>query len=73
VLGLQIGQLLSGAVLVEAIFAWPGLGQLAEQGVVRRDYPVVQDLLLLLVAVYVAVQRLTDLVHTWLDPRVRWE
>ncbi|AUG80571.1 peptide ABC transporter permease [Kitasatospora sp. MMS16-BH015] len=73
VLGLQIGQLLGGAVLVEAIFAWPGLGQLAEQGVTRRDYPVVQDLLLLLVAAYVAVQLLTDLVHTWLDPRVRWE
>ncbi|MFG2819761.1 ABC transporter permease [Kitasatospora sp. NPDC048365] len=73
VLGLLIGQLLGGAVLVEAIFAWPGLGQLAEQGVLRRDYPVVQDLLLLLVAVYVAVQLLTDLVHAWLDPRIRWE
>lgn len=73
VLGLLIGQLLGGAVLVEAIFAWPGLGQLAEQGVLRRDYPVVQALLLLLVAVYVAVQLLTDLVHAWLDPRIRWE
>ncbi|MGW6917811.1 ABC transporter permease [Kitasatospora sp. NPDC054939] len=73
VLGLQIGQLLGGAVLVEAIFAWPGLGQLIETGVVRRDYPVVQALLLLLVAVYVAVQLLTDLVYAWLDPRIRWE
>ncbi|GAA2153332.1 ABC transporter permease [Kitasatospora kazusensis] len=73
VLGLQIGQLLGGAVLVEAIFAWPGLGQLAEQGVLRRDYPVVQDLLLLLVAVYVAVQLLTDLAYAWSDPRIRWE
>ncbi|WP_441247646.1 ABC transporter permease [Kitasatospora sp. McL0602] len=73
VLGLQTGQLLGGAVLVEAIFAWPGLGQLAEQGVVRRDYPVVQDLLLLLVTVHVAVQLLTDLVYAWLDPRIRWE
>ncbi|MEV7021360.1 ABC transporter permease [Kitasatospora sp. NPDC093558] len=73
VLGLQIGQLVAGAVLVERIFAWPGLGQLIEQGVARRDYPVVQDLLLLVVAVYVTVQLLTDLVHAWLDPRVRWE
>lgn len=73
VLGLQIGQLIAGAVLVERIFAWPGLGQLIEQGVARRDYPVVQDLLLLVVAVYVTVQLLTDLVHAWLDPRVRWE
>ncbi|MER5865851.1 ABC transporter permease [Kitasatospora sp. NPDC002040] len=73
VLGMQIGQLLGGAVLVEAIFAWPGLGQLAEQGVVRRDYPVVQDLLLLMVGVFVLVQLLTDLVYAWLDPRIRWE
>ncbi|MGA5702489.1 ABC transporter permease [Peterkaempfera bronchialis] len=73
VLGMQVGQLLGGAVLVEAIFAWPGLGQLAQQGVLRRDYPVVQDLLLLLVAVFVAVQLLTDIVHAWLDPRIRWE
>ncbi|MCB8901407.1 MULTISPECIES: ABC transporter permease [unclassified Streptomyces] len=72
-LGMQTGHLLGGAVLVEAIFAWPGLGQLAEQALVRRDYPVVQDLLLLLVTVFVLVQLLTDLVHAWLDPRIRWE
>ncbi|MFF2121848.1 ABC transporter permease [Kitasatospora sp. NPDC058184] len=73
VLGLQTGHLVAGAVLVERIFAWPGLGQLIEQGVLRRDYPLVQDLLLLVVAVYVAVQLLTDLAYTWLDPRIRWE
>ncbi|KOG15567.1 MULTISPECIES: ABC transporter permease [Streptomyces] len=72
-LGMQTGHLLGGAVLVEAIFAWPGLGQLAEQALVRRDYPVVQDLLLLLVTVFVLVQLLTDLVHARLDPRIRWE
>lgn len=72
-LGMQTGQLLGGAVLVEAIFAWPGLGQLAEQGLTRRDYPVVQDLLLLLVTIFVLVQLLTDVVHAWLDPRIRWE
>ncbi|MFE6052282.1 ABC transporter permease [Kitasatospora sp. NPDC056446] len=73
VLGLQVGHLIAGAVLVERIFAWPGLGRLIEQGVARRDYPVVQDLLLLVVAVYVAVQLLTDLAYAWLDPRIRWE
>lgn len=70
---MQTGHLLGGAVLVEAIFAWPGLGQLAEQALVRRDYPVVQDLLLLLVTVFVLVQLFTDLVHARLDPRIRWE
>ncbi|WP_068273293.1 ABC transporter permease [Aldersonia kunmingensis] len=70
-LGIQAGQLLGGAVLVEAIFAWPGIGQLIEQGISRRDYPVVQVLLLLSVAIFVAVQLLTDVVHAYLDPRIR--
>ncbi|MQY21645.1 ABC transporter permease [Nocardia macrotermitis] len=70
-LGIQTGQLLGGAVLVEAIFAWPGLGQLIEQGISRRDYPVVQVVLLLSVAAFVGIQLLTDVVHAWLDPRIR--
>ncbi|TQF68569.1 ABC transporter permease [Rhodococcus spelaei] len=71
VLGLQTGQLLGGAVLVEAIFAWPGIGQLIEQGISRRDYPVVQVLLLISVSVFVLVQLVTDVVHAYLDPRIR--
>ncbi|RDI53266.1 ABC transporter permease [Nocardia mexicana] len=70
-LGIQTGHLLGGAVLVEAVFAWPGIGQLIEQGINRRDYPVVQVLLLLSVTVFVAIQLLTDIVHAWLDPRIR--
>lgn len=72
VLGMQTGHLLGGAILVEAVFAWPGLGQLAEQAMVQRDYPVVQDLLLLFVAVFIAVQLLTDIAYALLDPRIRW-
>lgn len=73
VLGIQVGTLLGGAVLVEAIFAWPGLGQLIEEGISTRDYPVVQVLLLLSVAVFVVTQLLSDVVNAWLDPRVRLE
>jgi peptide/nickel transport system permease protein len=73
VLGLQTGALLGGAVLVEAIFAWPGLGQLLTQSIRARDYPVVQALVLLSVTVFIAVQVLTDVVHALLDPRVRLE
>jgi peptide/nickel transport system permease protein len=69
--GLLVGQLLGGAVLIEVVFAWPGLGQLAQQGVLRRDYPVVQDLLMFMVVVFVVVQLLTDLAYAWLDPRIR--
>ncbi|MEV0549448.1 ABC transporter permease [Nocardia salmonicida] len=71
VLGIQTGQLLGGAVLVEAAFVWPGIGQLIEQGISRRDYPLVQVLLLLSVAVFVVIQLITDVAHAWLDPRIR--
>jgi peptide/nickel transport system permease protein len=71
VLGIQFGTLLGGAILVEAVFAWPGLGRLVEQGIAARDYPVVQILLLLSVVVFVLTQLATDIVHAWLDPRVR--
>jgi len=71
VLGIQFGQLLGGAVVVEAIFAWPGLGQLILQSFVSRDYLVVQDLVLLAVTVFIVLQTLTDLAHAALDPRLR--
>lgn len=71
VLGIQFGTLLGGAVLVEAIFSWPGLGGLIEEAISSRDYPLVQVLLLLSVAVFVVIQLLTDLAHAWLDPRIR--
>ncbi|WP_181311955.1 ABC transporter permease [Nocardioides campestrisoli] len=71
VLGIQLGTLLGGAVLVEAIFTWPGLGRLIEEAISARDYPVVQVLLLLSVTVFVVTQLVTDVVHAWLDPRIR--
>ncbi|WP_067679038.1 ABC transporter permease [Nocardia miyunensis] len=71
VLGIQIGHLLGGTVLVEAIFAWPGLGNLIERAIANRDYPVVQVMLLFSVALFVIIQLVTDLVNAWLDPRIR--
>ncbi|MGW4355009.1 ABC transporter permease [Nocardia sp. NPDC004582] len=70
-LGIQTGNLLGGAVLVEAAFAWPGIGRLIEEGINRRDYPVVQALLVFSVAVFVAIQLITDIAHAYLDPRIR--
>lgn len=69
--GLIIGTLLGGAVLVEAIYGWPGLGLLIEEGVSARDYPLVQVLILISVAVFVLIQLAADIVHAWLDPRIR--
>lgn len=71
VLGIQIGQLLAGAIIVEVVFAWPGVGLLILQAVVARDYLLIQVLLLLAVAVFVAMQTLTDLADAALDPRIR--
>jgi len=71
VLGIQFGTLLGGAVLVEAIFTWPGLGGLIEEAISGRDYPLVQVLLLLSVMVFVVIQLFTDVIHAWLDPRIR--
>lgn len=71
VLGVQVGNLLGGAVLVETVFSWPGLGQLIGQAISRRDYPVVQVLLLLSVVTYAVIQLLSDVMHAYLDSRVR--
>lgn len=71
VLGIQVGALLGGALLIENIFAWPGLGRLIGEAINTRDYPVVQILLVISVAVFVLAQLLTDLIQAILDPRVR--
>ena len=73
VLGIQIGQLLGGAIVVEAIFGWHGIGDLIVSSVLDRDYVLVQDLLLFTVTVFVVVQTLTDLAHAAIDPRIRLE
>lgn len=71
VLGIQIGQLLGGAIIVETIFAWPGIGQLLVQAVIGRDYVLTQDILLLAVLLFVVIQIITDLIEAAMDPRVR--
>jgi peptide/nickel transport system permease protein len=73
ILGIQIGQMLGGAIVVEAIFAWPGVGQLLRDSVLDHEYLIVQDLLLFAVAVFIVVQMITDLVHACIDPRIRTE
>lgn len=73
VLGIQIGQMLGGAIVVEAIFAWPGVGQLIRDSVLDHEYLIVEDLLLLAVAVFVVLQIVVDLLHAVVDPRVRME
>jgi peptide/nickel transport system permease protein len=73
VLGLQMGAVLTGAVITETIFAWPGVGRLLIQSINFRDYPLVQGCILLIAVTYVAMNLLTDLAYGLLDPRIRYE
>ncbi len=73
IIGMQFGALLTGAVITETLFSWPGIGQLTIEAIQKRDYPVVQACILLISIVYVLVNLLTDIVYAWLDPRVRLE
>lgn len=71
VVGLQIGALLTGAIITETIFAWPGLGRLIIQGIRLRDYPLVQGGILAIALTYLLMNLLTDLAYAYLDPRIR--
>ncbi len=69
--GLEAGQLLGGAVIVETIFAWPGLGRLTVQALLNRDFPVVLAAVSLTSIIYTLMNLAVDLLYGWLDPRVR--
>jgi len=73
IVGLQFGAVLTGTIITETIFAWPGLGRLLIQSIQFRDYPMVQGCILLIAVTYVAVNLLTDLAYGVADPRIRYE
>jgi ABC-type dipeptide/oligopeptide/nickel transport system permease component len=73
VLGLQMGSVLTGAVITESIFAWPGVGRLLIQSINFRDYPLVQGCILLIALTYIVMNLLTDLAYGFLDPRIRYD
>lgn len=72
VMGLQLGNLLGGAVIVETVFGWPGAGQLLVTAIGNRDYPVIQAGILLITTGFVLVNLLVDISYGYLDPRVRY-
>ena len=72
VVGLQIGALLSGAVVTESVFAWPGVGKLIVDAIFSRDFPVVQTVLTLSAATFVGINFLVDVLYTLIDPRIRY-
>jgi len=73
ILGIQFGRLLGGAVITEAVFAYPGIGRLVISSILNRDYPVVQATLMLVVLVFLFTNIIVDLSYAYLDPRVKLE
>ncbi|PYN90152.1 MAG: hypothetical protein DMD87_03265 [Candidatus Rokuibacteriota bacterium] len=73
VVGVQAGYLLGGAVLTETVFAWPGVGTLMVQGILARDFPLVQGCVLVVALSFVVINLIVDLLYAWLDPRIRYE
>ncbi len=71
VVGLEVGNLLGGAILTERVFSWPGVGQLTVEAISNRDFPLVQATVLFFAATFVVVNLLVDLSYSFLDPRVR--
>jgi peptide/nickel transport system permease protein len=71
VAGINFGALLSGTVITESVFSWPGVGRLVVQAVSQRDYPLVQAAMLVISVIFVFVNLAVDLLYAALDPRVR--
>ena len=73
VVGLQVGRLLSGAILTETVFSWPGIGRWLVDAIYARDYPIVQGVTLFIAMVFVGVNLVVDILYALVDPRVKFD
>jgi peptide/nickel transport system permease protein len=67
------GQLMTGAVITESVFTWPGTGLLAVDAIRSRDYPVVQAVVITFAGIYILANLIVDILYAYLDPRIRYE
>lgn len=72
VVGLQVGILLSGAILTETIFSWPGIGRWLVDAIYARDYPIVQGVTIFIAIIFVFVNLMVDVLYAWVDPRIKF-
>jgi peptide/nickel transport system permease protein len=72
IIGISVALLISGVVVTETVFAIPGLGRLTVDAILRRDYPVIQGIILIFSGTYVLINLLVDLSYTFFDPRIRF-
>ncbi|MBU05666.1 MAG: peptide ABC transporter [Dehalococcoidales bacterium] len=73
IMGLQVGALLGGAIITETVFAWPGVGRLAVDALIQRDWPVVRTVILLAAFLLVLINVLIDIIYAWIDKRVQFQ
>lgn len=73
IMGLQVGALLGGAIITETVFAWPGVGRLAVNALIQRDWPVVRTVILLAAFLLVMINLFIDMVYAWIDKRVQFQ
>ena len=72
IIGMGVALLISGAIVTETVFALPGIGRLTVDAILRRDYPIIQGVILIFSAVYVLVNLAVDLSYVFFDPRIRY-
>jgi peptide/nickel transport system permease protein len=72
-LGLQLSRMLGGALVTEVVFRWPGIGSLAYDGIMQRDYPVVMGVVLLVAVIFVVINLVVDVSYGFFDPRIRYD
>lgn len=72
VAGMQFGFLIGGTVIIETVFAWPGVGRLVIQAIFNRDYPLVQSIVFVLALIFVGVNFLVDMLYMYLDPQISY-
>jgi len=70
-IGMHLGELIGGAVVVEMVFAWPGVGRYAVMAIYNRDFPILQCFLLVMTSIFVLCNLLVDILYAWIDPRIR--
>ena len=71
--GLTLGSLITGAIIIETVFAWPGLGLLAINSVVSSDYAILQGVMIVITVFYIGTSLLVDVIYGWVDPRIRYD
>jgi len=72
-LGLQLSRMLGGALVTEVVFRWPGIGGLAYDAIMERDYPVVMGVVLLIAVIFIVINLIVDISYRFFDPRIQYE